>query len=577
MTGKPPKNFYEIQREQWRVSLALFAVLLLFYAFAMSMVLWLGVFGVAIFTHNSTLLMSSFSAKVFMAAAALAVLMAALHFHDARRNGARFIIERLEAAMPDKEDGYHRRMVNLVDEMRIASGLPRVAVYVIPTFAINSMALLEEDGRPAVIVTEGMMADLYRDEQQAVVAHELAHITRGDTFYLTMVCSLVNVFERLRAWLEALMEDRPHGAHSAGGRGDPVVFAGPMFVGVLLSSGVMRLLSILISRRRETLADAAAVEMTRNPLALARAIFKAELKYSFVGDFNAAYSPLFIVDPNSKGGPGANWLGKLFSTHPPMEKRVAALAAMAHVPPEEVGESVWRSWERREQSRTVVLAADETLGRSGPRGASAGWMIEDGPELWRGPMPLEDLLLVPWFSPLVRVRPAEAAESEAAPARQFRDIRRALGFLADGPIPKGGDAKGRCPRCRTALARAEYEGAPIMQCGECGGKAAPARIVARILTRREVKFSERLMEKADAFRRAHLVHPEKLGLRDATRLTCPECGAVTIARPFSYQYFIAVDRCMACQTIWFDADELEMLQILVEENQRERANIAPSH
>lgn len=91
--------------------------------------------------------------------------------------------------------------------MRIASGLPQVNSYIIPSFAINSMALIESNGTPAVAVTEGLLADSTRDELQAVAAHELAHISRGDAFYVTLVCSLANFLEKIMEAIE--LEDTP--------------------------------------------------------------------------------------------------------------------------------------------------------------------------------------------------------------------------------------------------------------------------------------------------------------------------------------------------------------------------------
>jgi len=117
-----------------------------------------------------------------MVVSAVSILIAVFHFYDARKFGAKFIRRRMQAESPDSSDRYHKRFSNTVEEIRIASGLPFVKPYIIPSFAINSMALIEEDKTPSIIVTEGLLAEFTRDELEAVIAHELAHIIRGDTF-----------------------------------------------------------------------------------------------------------------------------------------------------------------------------------------------------------------------------------------------------------------------------------------------------------------------------------------------------------------------------------------------------------
>ena len=89
----------------------------------------------------------------------------------------------------------------------------------------------------------------------------------------------------------------------------------------------------------------------------------------------------------------------------------------------------------------------------------------------------------------------------------------------------------------------------------------------RIILRREVDFSEALRAKAGRFREEFLLNPVKTQRareKGAHGITCPNCGYRMLARPYNYQYFVPVDKCLSCSKIWFDADELEMLQILIE-------------
>jgi heat shock protein HtpX len=465
-----------------------------------------------------------------------------------------------------------------VDEIRIAAGLPRVNAYVLPSFAVNSLAVIEEDGTPAVAVTEGLLAEGTRDELQAVAAHELAHIARGDAFYLTLVCSLANLFETFKDALEPETDDRA--ACDGGRRGGgfpPVLF----YVAVALSALVMRLLSMLVSRQRELLADAAAVELCRAPESLARAIYRAQVKNSFVGDFSLSYAPLFIVRPDSRDTPD-NLLGRIFSSHPPLRKRIGALAAMVRKKPEAIVKAVWDEERTREQARGVLHSYEETQkeqlelfpghgdGAASPPPADEAriWLLAASAEAgWEGPFTTAELLCRPRFSPIMLVRNTQ--EGVEARAREFPQVRLALRNLArKKPLSPG--RENLCPRCRVPLVETFYEGVAIRACGRCRGRLVDMASVDRIVARREFAFSEALVAKARAFRDRVILNPlkkQRLAAASEERTACPNCGYGMAPRPYNYQYFVPVDKCLSCSKIWFDSDEIEVLQILIEMRQ----------
>jgi Zn-finger nucleic acid-binding protein len=424
--------------------------------------------------------------------------------------------------------------------MRIAAGLPHVHPFILPAFAINSMALIEADGTPSVLVTEGLIAEFTRDELQAVIAHELAHVVRGDTYYITLDCSLVNFFERMRAALT-------------------------------ISTLIMHLLSTLVSRQREILADAAAVEFSRNPRALARAIYKAHLKNSFIGDFNIAYTPLLIVPPRSTGVTDG-FLSRLFNTHPPLMKRIRSLSDMVPVRPAQIIQEVWDIHKSREKARLVLYSHEEIQAKKegypepkaliGDEGKI--WMIRNQEGHWEGPHALADLLSLVFFLPSRWIRNTQ--EKIEAPASEFPQIRRALRSGGERKMQKG-PGKNICPRCRIPLLDNFYEGVPLKICPECGGKLIDSAVMDRIIARKEVSFSERLKKKAKDFEEHFLWDPvlrKKIHADKSSKLTCPNCGYKMMPRPYNYQYVVPVDKCLACHKIWFDADELEILQILIE-------------
>jgi Zn-dependent protease with chaperone function/Zn-finger nucleic acid-binding protein len=498
-----------------------------------------------------------------------AVAIAGFHFWDARRFGASFIRKRLQARAPDPQDRYHKQFANTVEEIRIASGLPQVNPYIIPVFAINSMALIERDNTPSIIVTEGMLAEFTRDELQAVVAHELAHIIRGDTFYVTLVCSLANFFERLRQAMEPEETPQPVGTRAGPGYqgGQILVLLAASFSGLL-----MHFLSTLISRQREILADAAAVEFSRNPAALARAIYKAHLKNSFVGDFNLTYAPLFIVPPESRELT-EGFLGRIFSSHPPLLKRIRLLAEMIPASPGEIMRDVHAGRKQREKARRMLLAQEESEpagvgGNHKPAEESPNqgqiWSIRDAKGDWQGPFALEEVINLPYFSLGIWMRNLQ--EKVQAPAREFPQLQLGLRSLYQKKHinPK---RQNKCPRCRVPLREGFYEGVAIKGCPDCGGKLVDAALTDRIVARKEMSFSEHLIQKARTFEEEFMRNPSrtrKLTMETPSKLFCPECGHKLLPRPYNYQYVLPVDKCLACYKIWFDPDELEILQILIE-------------
>ena len=568
-------DFYEVQARQRRRSLWLFAAVLAFHFVALGLVGLALLASFGILFSPGLLGSPAFWPRFLAVLLAVAAVAAALHFQDARRNGPRVILRRLQAATPDASDRYHVQLLNTVDEIRIAAGLPRVNTYVLPSFAVNSLAVIEEDGTPAVAVTEGLLAEGTRDELQAVAAHELAHIARGDAFYLTLVCSLANLFERFKDALEPQAEDAPSGAGAGSGRGFPPVL---FYAAVVLSALVMRLLSMLVSRERELLADAAAVELCRAPEALARIVYKAHIKNSFVGDFTLSYAPLFIVRLDSRDAPHG-LLGRIFSSHPPLAVRLGALAGMVRKKPEAVVAAVWAEERARDEARGVLRSYEEMrreqleLFPAPAAGPAAGdeaesrvWQLAGpGAGAWEGPFTLPELLCRSRFSSAARVRNAQ--EGVEARAREFPQVRIALHNLArKKPLAPG--RENLCPRCRVPLAEAFYEGAAVRVCGRCRGRLVDAAAVDRIVARREVAFSEELKAKARRFRDRVVRNPLKRQKAEAALapgIPCPACGYRMTPRPYNYQYFVPVDKCLSCSRIWFDADELEILQILIED------------
>jgi len=583
MSALPSRpNFYEVQSRQWRISLlfTLFLFLVYFLVFALMAFAVLGLLDLALADLFN--LSWPLAARVFLGTTIAALAVAGFQYISTRRAGASFILKRLGALAPDPGDRYHARFLNIVEEMRIASGLPRTKAYLLPFQAVNCLALIEADGTPAVVATEGLLAESTRQELQAAVAHELAHILKGDVFYITLLCSLADFFERLAAALTpeesspstAMGYEEAALAHGLAG----LATGGVAALAASLSGAVLRLLSLLVSRERELLADATAVELCRDPAGLARILTKARLKNTFVGDFSPVYNPLFMVSSDPATESEGFW-ANLFSTHPPLEKRINLLADMAGQSPADIAEQVWDGLRTRDQAKRLRLSSEE-LDRLRPpesektekSDAAAEledrpWRLRDAQGSWLGPLTTEELISHPRFSLSIMVR--NDPERVEARAREFQALRRAVRRFNRrqiGPPPPGESDK--CPRCRKVLSDDTYEGVAVKFCRSCRGRLVLSAGLDRILARREFSFSEDLVRRAVELKktivRNPLVAAQKAGLKNVGTLICPRCGARMLPRPFNYQYFVPVDKCLSCYRVWFDADELEILQILVE-------------
>lgn len=561
---KPPLDFYELQKRQKIRSLAVVALLLLFHLVAVGLLMIAGWMTIGFFAPRLDFFGSGFWLKFLAADLLLASAIAAFQFIDARKNGAAFLLKRLLAKPPDPADRYHHLFADAVSAVRLATGLPRVNALVLPTFSLNSLTLIQPDKRPAVLVTEGLLADCSRDEVEAVVAHEMGHIARGDTTLLTMVCGLSSFFERLRDACEPQVDEAPSPFRR---KGNVSGSAGLLYAASALGAVVIRLLEVFISRERELLADAAAVEFGRSPMALARAIFKAQARNVFIGDFSQAFAPLFLIAPSApreEGAPAPRWS----STHPSFEERIRLLADMAHQTPRAVAEQVDEERAARKTAQTISVPAGPAPSEPLEPEKSEelrDWVMIPHDRGASGPMTIGELIEAGGFSPSVRVK--NQADGLEGRAGDFSEIRDAVRRRRQGR-PMDVNRLGQCPRCRVALGDSHYEGVPIGLCRRCGGKSVDPRGMNRIIARREIGFSADLVHKAEAFRDEQFLNPAartKTPVSRENRLTCPSCGCPMIPRPFNYQYFIPVDKCGSCGRIWFDADELEILQILIEQ------------
>jgi heat shock protein HtpX len=237
----------------------------------------------------------------------------------------------------DPTDDQERQLVNVVEEMAIAAGLPRPKIWVIPDDDPNAFATGHEPGDSHIAVTQGLLGICSRDEMQAVIGHELGHVKNLDVRLMTTLAALVGAILLIRDGMGRSMR---FGRISSGGGGGRRGKGGNPLVVVLLALWVIswiaaplitQLLALAVSRRREYLADAMSAQFTRNPLALASALEKIENAAAPTGAIKRGSAHLCIVDPlgrrltNREG-----WLADRLATHPPMSMRIARLKGMGY-------------------------------------------------------------------------------------------------------------------------------------------------------------------------------------------------------------------------------------------------------
>ncbi|MDH3215316.1 MAG: M48 family metallopeptidase [Candidatus Krumholzibacteria bacterium] len=225
----------------------------------------------------------------------------------------------------------HPRLFNVVEEMKIAAGLPAMPkVYIIDEPAPNAFAIGLKPEKSAVAVTAGLLERLDRDELQGVVAHEMSHVMNRDSQLMTvagiMLGSIVLVSQ---VFLRSLWF-WPSGSrrYRRSGGGSPqlqLIMIAVAVVLAILAPIFARLLYLAISRKREYLADASAVQLTRYPSGLASALEKISSVDIQLEAANQVTAPMYIVNPLVKKG---SKLSDLSSTHPPITRRIKILRSM---------------------------------------------------------------------------------------------------------------------------------------------------------------------------------------------------------------------------------------------------------
>jgi heat shock protein HtpX len=229
---------------------------------------------------------------------------------------------------PSQVPDRFREFANVVEEMRLAGGLPRPRMWVIEDSAPNAFATGRDPEHASVAATTGLLEKLDREELQGVIGHEMSHIGNLDIRFTLLVGVMVGAialladwFLRITYWGGGRRSDNDRG----GGGAMALIFVLALVLAIVAPL-IGRLVQAAVSRTRESLADATSVELTRNPVGLARALRKISDDTEVLEVANRATQHLYIVNPIKSFEERAK---SLWDTHPPIGERIRALENIA--------------------------------------------------------------------------------------------------------------------------------------------------------------------------------------------------------------------------------------------------------
>jgi heat shock protein HtpX len=224
----------------------------------------------------------------------------------------------------------YKQLVNVVTEMTIAGGLPMPKVYVINDSAPNAFATGRDPKHASIAVTTGLLQKMDREQLQGVIGHEMSHVGNYDIRFTLLVGVLVGSIALLADWFLRFTfwggGRRGGGDRDRGGGGLALILFVVAIVLAILAPIIGRMVQLAVSRRRESLADVSAVELTRNPLGLARALRTIADDPEVLEVANRATQHLYIVNPIKSFEERSK---SMWDTHPPTSERVAVLRSLA--------------------------------------------------------------------------------------------------------------------------------------------------------------------------------------------------------------------------------------------------------
>lgn len=312
-----PFSFIEIEkRKSYAIIFSFIGIVLFYFVTAYLLLIVVEIF-LANSSETKNFVFSLPSLNHTLIAFLIASLVGLVHWLFSTSN----IIDKLSIAAGaypiDPKDYYHQVLRNIVDEASVATGGMRIEAMVIPSVATNAFSIQDFEGRSVVGITEGLLCKLSRAQLEGVIAHEVAHIVSKDALISSVVCSLSELYEEsIKKLSEGLADSR---------RRDELGTYLILLVLVIMNF-LSKMLNLFLSRQREYRADAVAVRLCRNPVALAEALKLISTNWSGIGSDGERLGSIFIINPQLDPiDESDNLIADLFSSHPPIKKRMQVL------------------------------------------------------------------------------------------------------------------------------------------------------------------------------------------------------------------------------------------------------------
>lgn len=220
-----------------------------------------------------------------------------------------------------------KELYRIVENLCLAAGLPTPKIYIIEDSAPNAFATGRDPKHAAIAFTSGILEKLNKQELEGVTAHELSHVGNRDTLVMTVVSVLVGTIALVTDWYLRSLWFGGNNRDSENNKNN-TIFMVLALVAAILAPIIATLIQLAVSRRREYLADASGVLLTRYPAGLANALKKISGDQEPLEVANRGTAHLYIVNP-LKGQQAVGWFANLFNTHPPIQDRIKALEEMS--------------------------------------------------------------------------------------------------------------------------------------------------------------------------------------------------------------------------------------------------------
>jgi len=556
-----PYSFTQIEKDKTQTIGFVFSFLIVIYFVVFWVIALLVINGSDYYLNEHRYAFHWLTVKQSLFVFMTAVILGYGHWSYSTTDLIRKMLAVLHAEPLNPKDTYHQKFQNIIDEVSIATGGVTIKGVVVPTMAMNAFALADFQGNAVIGITEGVLARLTRAQIEAVVGHEAAHIVTGDCLATTITSSLFELFNGFLKGFELMFKGRSRGyssvrVRSGGGGGAIAIIVMIILIYIVLafSRFLSQIVRLFISRQREYRADAIAVRLTRDPLSLAEALYAIAYRWRGGGMPAQELEAIFIVNPvyaaidESEG----SW-AEMFSTHPPMNARLAVLLDMAHAD----AESMMKNVDAKSQ-RPRVPASD-----GGSDAGAIQWMVNQGGQ-WQGPL---DLAQITGLGGALKPETWIQRFGQGGVQMAYEDTEL-VNIVHNKSQAQGGSF--HCPKCRSLpLNLVMYEGVEVYKCPSCHGTLVKENDIQRIIIREEVGFSDKVKRIAQGIQKEEKTGAFKTINRDPkTLLTCPQCQHVNarMMRMFYTEaYHVEIDKCFACGLIWFDPDELEVLQHLIED------------